>query len=384
MALLALLGAARPLVAQQPGLGGVSRALANLMRVDSVVGGAAVLVRDGRIVQHVELGYGDRARGVRMASGSIFHWASITKTLTAVAIMQLRDRGRLSLDDPITRWVPELEQVHNPFGPMDRVTIRMLLSHSSGFQNPTWPYRQYAPWEPFEPTRWEQLVAMMPYQEIQFSPGSRFGYSNPAYIYLARVIETITGDPYQSYIYKNIWVPLGMTRSYFGTTPEYLATDRSHNYTAVRDSAGVVTVRDNGPDFDPGVTIPNGGWNAPLEDLAKWMACLSGATAGDLARGRIYEAVVRRETLTEMWRPVVPDGPDGSSVGLGFFLRPAGRDTLVYHSGEQAGFRSVFMINPRTRLAVVAVVNSTDEANPVQSEQAFKELVDAMGRLLGP
>ena len=100
---------------------------------------------------------------------------------------------------------------------MDEITIRMLLSHSAGFQNPTWPYKEGRPWEPFEPTRWEQLVAMMPYQEILFRPGSRFGYSNPAFIYLARIIEQLTGDPYQSYIQKNIWTPLGLTWSYFGT-----------------------------------------------------------------------------------------------------------------------------------------------------------------------
>src|SRR5690606_40828659 len=84
---------------------------------------------------------------------------------------------------------------------------------------PTWPYGNGHAWEPFEPTRWEQLVSMMPYQQLQFRPGSRYGYSNPAFIYLARVIESITGDPYQSWIQKNIWTPLGLTRSYFGSTP---------------------------------------------------------------------------------------------------------------------------------------------------------------------
>ena len=79
---------------------------------------------------------------------------------------------------------------------------------------------------------------MMPYQEIIFRPGSRFGYSNPAFIYLARVIEQLTGDPYQSYIQKNIWTPLGLGWSYFGTTPHHLAHWRSHNYTVRRDSCG--------------------------------------------------------------------------------------------------------------------------------------------------
>ncbi len=144
-------------------------------REDSVVGATVVVMRDGRVLGHHEYGVGDRVRRLPPDSLAIYHWASITKTLTAIAVMQLRDRGRLSLDDPITRYVPELRQVHDPFGSPDDVTIRMLLSHSAGFQNPTWPYGAGHPWEPFEPTRWEQLVAMMPYQELAFAPGSRFG-----------------------------------------------------------------------------------------------------------------------------------------------------------------------------------------------------------------
>jgi len=85
-------------------------------------------------------------------------------------------------------------------GAIDKVTIRMLLSHSAGFQNPTWPYKEGKDWEPFEPTTWNQLVAMMPYQELLFAPGSRFGYSNPGFIYLARIIEQLTGDSWEIYV----------------------------------------------------------------------------------------------------------------------------------------------------------------------------------------
>ena len=91
----------------------------------------------------------------------------------------------------------------------------MLLSHTAGFQNGTWPYGNGKPWEPFEPTTWNQLVAMMPYQQLRFKPGSRYGYSNPGFIYLARVIEQITGDPWDAYVQKNIFAPLELSRSYF-------------------------------------------------------------------------------------------------------------------------------------------------------------------------
>src|SRR5688500_19027250 len=146
---------------------------------DRVVGASALVMRDGRVLARHHVGFADRAAGKRVSDQSIFHWGSITKTLTAVGIMQLRDRGKLSLDDKVTRWIPELRQVSDPYGMIDSITIRMLLSHSAGFQAPTWPWTKGEPWEPFEPTTWEQLVAMMPYQRLMFKPGSRFSYSNP-------------------------------------------------------------------------------------------------------------------------------------------------------------------------------------------------------------
>jgi CubicO group peptidase (beta-lactamase class C family) len=379
------LAAAAPLSAQAPvAWPDAVRAFDELMRSDSVVGGSLVYLRNGRIVLRHDAGFADRAAGIRVTPRSIFHYGSITKTLTAVAILQLRDRGLLTLDDPVTRWVPELRQVHNPFGSMDQVTLRMLLSHSSGFQNPTWPYRKYVAWEPFEPTRWEQLVAMMPYQEIRFPPGSRFGYSNPGYIYLARVIEAITGDPWQSYIYKNLWGPLGIRESYFNLTPWHLAPWRSHNYTLVRDSAGArEQVLDNGADFDPGITIPNGGWNATLGDLAEWVRFLGGSAGGDSARGRVYQTVLRRATLEEMWRPVVTTGGAAAeAVGLGFFILSVEGARIIGHTGEQAGFRSFFYLNPATGAAVMGAVNTTNDARPDESGRAFAQAVQAAVRLL--
>src|SRR4030095_8559508 len=174
---------------------------------DQVVGSSVVLVKNGRVIARYDDGFEDRAKQKPIDSLSIFHWGSITKSLTAISIMQLRDRGKLSLDDKIMRWVPELRQIHDPYGMIDSITIRMLLSHTAGFQNGTWPYGSKKPWEPFEPTTWNQLVAMMPYQELHFRPGSRYSYSNPAFIYLARIIEQISGDPWDSYVQKHIFSP---------------------------------------------------------------------------------------------------------------------------------------------------------------------------------
>ena len=371
------------LFAQAPtGWAGFVRAFDAYAASDSVVGSSVVYARGGRVVAHHELGFGDRALGERVDERTVFHYGSITKTLTAVAIMQLRDRGLISLDDPVTHWVPELRLLHNPFGSTDVITIRMLLSHSAGFQNPTWPYGEGRPWEPFEPTRWEQLVAMMPYQEVLFAPGSRYSYSNPAFIYLARIIEAVSGDPYQSYIYKNIWTPLGMTRSYFGASPYHLADHRSNNYTMVQDSAGPEHLVTNGREFDPGITIPNGGWNAPLADLVTWAAFLTGATPNEL--------VLRRSSIEEMWRGVVPIassnvvGAAADSMGLSFFLTQRRGVTIPGHTGHQAGFRSFLYLNPRTREAVIAVFNTANDARSQASAAGWTSLISSAFDLLVP
>jgi len=337
---------------------------------DSIVGAAYVLLKDGQAREWHSVGMADREVNQPVDQNTIFHWGSITKTLTAVAVMQLRDQHKISLDDSITKYVPELNRIHSDYGPVSQVTLRQLLSHSSGFQNPTWPYRDdNKPWQPFEPTEWAQLVAMMPYKELAFKPGSKYSYSNPAFIYLARVIEKVSGLSYQTYIQRNILTPLGMTHTYFNLTPSALAKDRSNNYWVFVDPGGRETVKANGREFDTGITTPNGGLNAPLGDLVRWVAFLTGKNSP------ATRPILSRATLEEMWRPVVTlntssDRPQ--SMGLSFFLDPrtvsAGRITFVGHAGNQAGFRAFFAFNPLTGSAIIAAFNTSYQAGHNETE----------------
>lgn len=361
-----------------------TRTFAAYVDSDKVVGAGAVFVRDGRVVARFDTGFANRAANVRVDDQSIYHWGSITKTLTAISIMQLRDRGKLSLDDRIVRYVPELRFMHDPYGMMDSITLRMLLSHTAGFQNGTWPYGSDRPWEPFEPTTWNQLVAMMPYQELVFKPGTRYGYSNPAFIYLARVIEQITGDPWESYVQKNIFAPLELDRSYFRSTPYFLAEHRSHNYYVRKDSAGPERVVDNGADFDPGITSPNGAWNAPLGDLAKYAAFLTNAVIPGMSRER-YDVVLKRSSLEEMWKPGKPMSQSYESapdqwMGLSFFVLERNGQRILGHTGSQAGFRSFLYFNPATKSAVIAVFNTTNYSSPATA--ANRRVQDAALSLL--
>lgn len=356
-----------PRAEAQRGWTGLTGRFDAFVRAAHVVGGSAVLVRRGEIVARHHYGHADRAGSRKVNDRTIYHWASVTKTLTAVALLQLRDRGLLTLDDSVTRWVPELRAVHGPTGAVDGITLRMLLTHSSGLQNPTWPWSGGEPWEPFEPRSWSQLVAMMPYQRLHFRPGSRYGYSNPGYIYLARVIEELSGDPWAVYVQKNLWAPLGMSRSYVGATPYHLAADRSHGYRVTGDS-----VADLGADFDPGITIPNSGWNAPVDDAARYIAFLTGFPADPAARAR-YDGVLSRRTLEEMWAPEVETGaalPELASAGLGFFSLEDGGRRIVGHTGDQAGYRSYIYVDPASASGVIIVFNTNNEDGAGAAEMA--------------
>lgn len=368
--------AAFPLAAQQSPF---AAAFGDFVRADRTVGASYLVMDQGRITESQSYGMADIAMKQPVDKNTIFHWGSITKTLTAIAIMQLRDRGKLTLDDPILKYVPELARVHSEHDGISRVTIRHLLSHTAGFQEPTWPYKQGKPWEPFEPTEWSQLVAMMPYQELAFEPGTKFQYSNPGFIYLARVIEAITGDPYQVYVQKNILTPLGMTRTFYNTSPYHLAADRADSYEIGLDDKGQETVHSFPREFDTGITTPNGGLNAPLEDLAKWISFLAGTNS---APG----AVLDHKSIEEMWRPVMPITEEGweqpVSVGLSFFLYPrgsgAGKVTFVNHSGHQAGFMALFVLNPNNGRAVIMAANSVTAWG--ESPAAKKLYEDAVQR----
>ena len=320
-----------------------------------IVGASVLLMRDHRVAHAHTYGLAALEPTQPVDPDTIFHWASITKTFTAIAIMQLRDRSLLSLDDPVVKYLPELRQVHNPYGPMDAVTLRMLLSHSAGFRMSTWPWGGDQDWHPFEPPGWAQVSAMLPYTKIEFPPGSKYSYSNPGIIFLGRVIEMLTGDDYEVYVDKNILKPLEMYRSYFDTTPSHLRRHRSHSYFWKNGAPAEARF-----DFDTGITVSNGGLNAPLTDMAKYMNFL----VGDPSRQAVFDGVLHRASLEEMWKPVVPvEGAEeaGAKMGLCFFLEEHGGIPFVAHSGSQNGFISHFYVNVKRRVAYVVAFNTVAE-----------------------
>ncbi len=320
-----------------------------------IVGSSLVFVKDGEIAARASHGYQDLDARRAVDEDTIYHWASITKTFTGIAIMQLRDRKLLSLDDPAVKYVPELSAVHNPFGDISQVTIRHLMSHSGGFRAPTWPWGGDKPWHPFEPTRWAQVVAMFPYTELLFKPGTKYSYSNPGVIFLGRIIESLSGDDYEMYITKNILMPLGMSHTFFDRAPYHLVSHRSHSYFVSDDG------RQEGRfDFDSGITVSNGGLNAPLGDMAKYLEFL----IGNEQRREVYDGVLSRTSLEEMAKPQIQaadgEGGSGSDVwaGLSCFVEKHDGLEFVGHSGDQNGFISHFYIHRPTRSGYVVSFNT--------------------------
>jgi CubicO group peptidase (beta-lactamase class C family) len=337
---------------------------------NGIVGSALALI-DGPNVNEEFYGLARREPSTPVDRRTAFHWASITKTFTGIAIMQLRDRGLLKLDDPIMKYVPELAAVHDPFGPIEAITIRQLMSHSAGFRGPTWPWGGEKPWHPFEPTKWSQIVAMLPYTEIEFAPGSKYSYSNLGVVFLGQVIERLTGDDYEVYIDKNILKPLEMYESYFDRSPYFLLNHRSASW--VIEKSDPVEQPFN---FDTGITVSNGGLNSSVADMEKYLRFL----IGDQAHAERYEEVLPRRSLEEMFTPLLPVGepeagsgnaPDQKdSIGLSFFIRDDAGQRLYGHSGGQNGFISHLYFEPRSKKGYLVAFN-TDGTGPEQNTRRF-------------
>ncbi len=337
------------------------------MRKHGIVGSSLMLIQDNQVIAQEFFGQANQEKLQPVTESTIYHWASITKTFTGIAIMQLRDRGLLQLDDPIVKYLPELRAVHNSHGSINDITIKQLLTHSAGFRSATWPWGGDKDWHPHEPAKWSQIVAMLPYTEIEFKPGSKFSYSNPGIIFLGRVIEELTGDDYEVYIDKNIFKPLDMHQSYFDTTPNHLLKNRSHSYYLKEGKLTPARF-----DVDTGVTVSNGGLNAPLPDMVKYLNFL----IGDPRRLNQYDQILKRESLLEMFRSQIDiqagalpqqEGQNRKdAIGLTFFLEENFGMRFIGHSGSQNGFITHFYIRPESRTAYIVAFNT--HATPTEKD----------------
>jgi CubicO group peptidase (beta-lactamase class C family) len=338
-----------------------------------IVGASFVFLKDSKVAASDYYGSANLEKNQPVDENTIYHWASNTKPFTGIAIMQLRDRGLLKLDDPVTKYLPELRAVHNPFGSMDEITIRHLMTHSAGFRNGTWPWHQGKDWEPFEPTEYSQLVAMLPYTEILFKPGSKFSYSNPGIIFLGKIIEKLSGDDYEVYIDKNILKPLEMYHTYFDATPYHLLKYRSASYYV--ENGKRTTARF---DANTGITVSNSGLNSPLPDMIRYLSFLVGGPS----KKDVYDGVLKRSSLEEMWQPQIKASVDANGnadfttdIGLIFFLDQRVPTQHLGHGGDQNGFISYIDFEPKKSAASIMVFNTNviyPDNTPAEKDVVFR------------
>jgi len=338
-----------------------------------IVGASFVFLKDSKVAASDYYGSANLEKNQPVDENTIYHWASNTKPFTGIAIMQLRDRGLLKLDDPVTKYLPELRAVHNPFGSMDEITIRHLMTHSAGFRNGTWPWHQGKDWEPFEPTEYSQLVAMLPYTEILFKPGSKFSYSNPGIIFLGKIIEKLSGDDYEVYIDKNILKPLEMYHTYFDATPYHLLKYRSASYYVENGKRRTARF-----DANTGITFSNSGLNSPLPDIIRYLNFLVG---GPLKKD-VYDGVLKRSSLEEMWQPQIKASVDANGnadfttdIGLIFFLDQRVPTQHLGHGGDQNGFISYIDFEPKKSAASIMVFNTNvlyPDNTPAEKDVVFR------------
>jgi CubicO group peptidase (beta-lactamase class C family) len=310
---------------------------------------AAAVLRDGELAWETAVGVADAESGLEATPNTQYRIGSITKTFTATAIMQLRDAGKLDLEDTLDRHVE---------GAAHRPTIRRLLSHASGLQRETqddsWLTLRFAPPE--------ELLETLERAELVLPSGARFHYSNLAFALLGIVVERVSGVPYMDYIRERLFEPVGLKRVSFEPEPPAAKGYLAQPYAdGVWDTIGVET----------------GAW-ASAGQL--W------GTAGDICRWGAFlaepeESILARSSAEEMRTVQVIDEHERwlSGYGLGLqlrrdplFFRPgvagfagdaSSRDRILAgHGGSMPGFIARLYFSPKEKVVAVALTNESEAA----------------------
>ena len=289
----------------------------------------AVVVHDSLIWEE-GFGLADVENRVPVRPEAVFRIASISKPIAAVAVMQLVEQGKVSLDDEIQQYVPSFPPKRWP------VTLRHIMTHTSGI-------RHYRPGE-FEMKRsFESLaeaITIFKDDPLLFRPGTRYSYSTYAYNLLAGVVETAAQMSFERYLQEHVWWPAGMRRTYL-EHPRAIVPYRVRQYVLVNEDSLT---------------------NAPYADLSiKWAGGGMISTVGDLARFHIAldrEILLKRSTQKLMYTSfVLPDGQE-TNYGLGWRLWTDDRgNRWIGHTGGATGGTTVFIRRPEIGFAVIIFAN---------------------------
>jgi CubicO group peptidase (beta-lactamase class C family) len=351
------------------------RLIPELMEKWEVPGGAIAVVKDGRLVLAKGYGLADVENGELVQPDSLFRIASISKPITAVAILTLVEDGLLDLDerafDILDHLDPSGGEVLDPR--VNEVTVRQLLHHSGGWDRKASYDPMFIPWrvathtgaEP--PIVCDDVIRFMLEQPLDIDPGAKYVYSNFGYCILGRVIEEKTGQRYEEYVRENVLAPLGITRMKIGGTTLEEKVDGEVAYYDYPGRDLAHSVLQTEPERVPwpygGFYMQAldslGGWIASPIDLVRFVRGLNGSEPPPVLRPETVELMVSRPDT--LW----PDEP--YYYGMGWRVRPKRGDANWWHYGSLPGTRSVLV---RTYHGMVWAVlfNSRPKDNGFSSE----------------
>lgn len=319
------------------------------------------LVVDGKLIYKNNWGYTDIDKKIPVSSSSLFRIASMSKSFAAMAILKLRDEGKLNLDDPAYLYIPELKNLKYPTADAPVITIRHLLSHGAGFpeDNP-WGDRQLADSD-------KDLTELLG-KQVSFSnpPGIAYEYSNLGFALLGKIITKVSGKRYQDYVKENIWQPLGMkttTYEYGDVAPDKLA----HGYRWLNEKWNEEVLLHDTPDGSWGAM---GAMISSIDEFSNYMAFHLSAWPPNNSAD---DGPVKRSSVREMHHPwrlnglnaafKYPTGrvcPTASAYCYGLnWLRDCDGRVFVGHSGGLPGFGSNWRIMPDYGIGIVSFANRT-------------------------
>lgn len=351
----------------------------NMLYENHNLNGNVLVAEKGSVLYKKSFGYANTEKGQLNNDSTRFQLASIGKTFTAVAVLQLKEKGKIKLDDPVAKYLPDF--------PFPDITIRHLLSHTSGL-----PDLQI--FDPYVAERPEIIIdnslvipALKRSGKLNFKPGERWSYSNPGYCVLALVIEKVSKLKFMDYLAKNIWKPSGMTNTYSYSIPLAIPDPlRGESYRMPIYSYQLQKV-DTMMKFK--ALLVNFGGVQGLGFIA--------STAQDLLNfdNTLYNGkLLTSETLAEAYTPVkLTSGQDAIvepgklSFGLGWFIRnDVSKGNIVSHSGFIPGGATIFIRNITTRQTIILLDNAESEGLHTTGENVMnimtgKKLLPQKNRL---
>ena len=332
--------------------------LKKVMTFYDLPGLAAGVVKDGEIFFTRGFGLSELGKEQTISSRSLFHMASVSKLFVATGIMQLVEQGKVKLDDPFCKYLPDFKMKDPRF---TQVTVRQLLSHTSGMPD-VMDYNWYNP--QFDEQALQRTLDSMAGMALIFEPGSRFTYSNYAYEILGGLLARIYGSSFEDVIRKQIFNPLGMQKSTFLKTevdPSLGVKPHIHSWKN-EVSAVYPYNRAHGPSS----TL-----HSNVEEMCRW-------AIANLQRGELQgERILKPETYDLMWTTTADIGrnlPFAQEMGLGWFLGEKNGVKTVGHSGHDTGFQSQLVLLPQQSCAAVLLCN----AAPIPLGKILSGVVDIL------